>query len=390
MKALKISLLLLLSVCQIHAQDNIEQLLQEIEENSTQLAAVREETEAQRLENRSDLNPHDPEVEFNYFWGTPSAIGNRTDFSITQSFDFPTAYLHKKKIADLSNENLSFAYQAKRKNVLFEAKQICIELVYYNAMHQEYNQRLEHAQSIANMYEVQYTMGSANILEKNKAKLNLIQVENEIKNIEIEQSRLLSKLQVLNGGKAIAWNAVNLHPSRLPNNFTDWYAEASADNPILQSMHQQKTIANQQVKLNTAMNLPKLTTGYMSEKMVGEHFRGFTLGVSIPLWENRNKLKQAKAMVRSSEASIKDIEIEWYNHLEHLFLKAQSLKYNILQYQRALADFNNENYLKQALDAGEISLLNYLLEIEFYYDTKQKALEISRDYEMVIAELMRY
>jgi hypothetical protein len=39
------------------------------------------------------------------------------------------------------------------------------------------------------------------------------------------------------------------------------------------------------------------------------------------------------------------------------------------------------------LDAGEISLLNYLLEVEYYYDAINKALEAERNYQLTVAEL---
>jgi hypothetical protein len=43
--------------------------------------------------------------------------------------------------------------------------------------------------------------------------------------------------------------------------------------------------------------------------------------------------------------------------------------------------------LKKALDAGEISLLTYLMEVEYYYDAINKVLEAERDYELAAAEL---
>ena len=49
--------------------------------------------------------------------------------------------------------------------------------------------------------------------------------------------------------------------------------------------------------------------------------------------------------------------------------------------------WENKNRVKKALDAGEISLLNYLLEIEFYYNVENKVLEAERDFEFTVAEL---
>ena len=40
------------------------------------------------LKHHYEHNTHHPE--FNYLWGNPSAIGNHTDFNISQTFDIPT------------------------------------------------------------------------------------------------------------------------------------------------------------------------------------------------------------------------------------------------------------------------------------------------------------
>ena len=130
----------------LYSQNEIENVLKKIETNSTRLAALRQQMEAQKLGNRTGIFPANPEVEFNYLWGNPSAMGNRTDFLVKQSFDFPTAYAYRGKISDLQNTNAEFAYKSERLNLLLAAKQICIELIYKNALLKEYAVRLQNAE----------------------------------------------------------------------------------------------------------------------------------------------------------------------------------------------------------------------------------------------------
>ena len=87
------------------AQDRYAAVLQRIETNNITLAALREQTEAQKIENRTGIYISNPEVEFNYLWGNPAAIGRRTDLAVTQSFDFPTAYGHRRNIGDLQSRS---------------------------------------------------------------------------------------------------------------------------------------------------------------------------------------------------------------------------------------------------------------------------------------------
>ena len=74
----------------LSSQNTIDNVLTEVEKNNTTLSSIRKNIDADKIGNKTGLLPKNPEAEFNYLWGNPSDIGNRTDFSIKQSFDFPT------------------------------------------------------------------------------------------------------------------------------------------------------------------------------------------------------------------------------------------------------------------------------------------------------------
>lgn len=387
MKKLIISLLFTALVFPVMAQNEVETVLKQIEENSTTLNAMREQMEADKLNNRTGIYLPNPEVEFNYLWGSPSVIGDRKDFNVTQSFDFATVFGQRSKLSKLQNTNVEIQYKSERINLLLRAKEILIDLAYYNALAKEFRVRLTNAERIAETYQVRFDKGDANILENNKAQLNLTTVRNEMSRIEIEQNSLLSELKALNGGIDVAFSSTDLGGEALASNFNDWYAVAETKSPVLQYVSGQIDISRQQVKLNRAAGLPKLTAGYMSEKVAGERFQGVTVGVSIPLWENKNRVKQAKAQVRAAETALEDTKTQFYNRLQNLYMRSSGLQANALKYRQALSSYNNESLLKKALDAGEISLLNYLLEIEYYYDAMNKVLEAEKDFSLSMAEL---
>lgn len=368
-------------------QERYAAILQDIEANNTTLAALREETNAQMLGNRTGITLPDPEAEFNYLWGNPSLIGNRTDFSVTQSFDFPTAYHHRREIAGMQNRNAELRYKAQRIRLLLEAKQTCIELVYQNALVKEYSVRLDHARQIAESYRLRLEQGDANLLGYNKARLNLTAVDAQLAKAEAERERLLSELKRLNGGNEPISLPDHFLPSPLPTDFETWYSEAENRNPLLQYVKGEVNIVRAEVKLNRALLLPKFTTGYMSETVVGEQFRGITLGISLPLWENRSRLREAEARIKSSEAQLEDSRLQFYNQLQGLYRKASILRGHALELRQAVADSRNNGLLNKALESGEISLLEYLLELEYYYDAVEQALEVERDYELALAEL---
>lgn len=362
-------------------------VLQEIEANNTTLNVLKERAETEKLANRTGIYLSNPEVEFNYLWGNPSSIGNRTDFSIKQAFDFPTAYNYRGKIAKLEDRNIDLNYKSERINLLLAAKRLCIELVYYNALIKEYEKRLEDATAIAQSYKQKLQIGETNQIDNNKVQMNLMTVKNELERLSIERGNILYELKRLNGNKEITLETSTFVLSPLPTNFEEWYAEAEAKNPVLQYVRGEIEISEKTVKLNRALGLPKFSAGYMSEKVVGEHFQGIAVGISIPLWENKNRIKHAKSAVETAKAVAEDTRMQFYNNLQRLFVNASHLQNAIMDYQTSLSTFNNGELLKKALDAGEISLLDYLMEIQFYYDAYEKAIAAERDFEITRAEL---
>ncbi len=387
MKKILISLIFSLISIPLIAQSTYESVLKEIETNSFTLNALREQMDAQKLNNRTGIFPDNPEVEFHYLWGNPASAGNRIDFTVTQSFDFPTVYSHRSKLSNLENANIDLQYKAERINLLLSAKKLCIELVYFNALAKEYSLRLQNAEQMSKTYKTRLDKGAANILESNKAQLNLIMVQGEVDRIETERKSRLVELKRLNGGKEILFDETIYPAQAFPANFDEWLSQAEEKSPVLQYVTQQIEIERQQVKLNKSMWWPKFFAGYMSENTVDDNLRGVTVGMSVPLWENKNRAKQAKAQLKASESVLADSKMQFYNDLQRMYLNASNLQRTAVKYRAAFSAYNNEPLLKKALDAGEISMLIYLQEIEYYYTSMTNTLEAERDFALSAAEL---
>lgn len=368
-------------------QDLYAPVLEQIEQNSTTLGTLKEQLEAQKIGNKTGLTPSNPEVEFGYLWGSPSSIGNRKDVSVRQTFDFPTAYVHRGKLSDLQNNSAEYQYASGRMELMLSAKRLCIELVYYNALREVYARQLGNAGQIAVAYEKMKQAGDANRLEYNKAALNLANMENEVKRIDIERERILSELTGLNGGKPVTFDVTDYGQPILPNNFETWFAEAEAEIPALQYLRSQVEVSKRKIQLSRAAGLPKLSVGYMGEFVPGQEFQGVTFGISIPLWENKNRVKQAKAEARVSERMAEDAKMQYYNRLRNLFGEVLQLQDGVRRYNDVFEKNDNDELLFKAYNRGEISLLDYLLELEYFFVAYDKLLQAQRDLEFAMAEL---
>ncbi|MCY1723576.1 TolC family protein [Prolixibacteraceae bacterium Z1-6] len=378
MSKLIVKMLLLILPFGLSAQ-NIENVLSEIESNNTTLRAYRNLNEVQKLENKTGIYLDNPEIGFNYLWGDPSTMGNRKDFSFTQSFDFPTAYGIKKRIASARNEQSDLEFELQRKSILYQAKILCNELVYLNALHEVLQKRATDAGNIAKAYSSKFDQGEINILEKNKAQFNLLNAQKELEVNETERSVLLAELSTLNGGIPVSFNQTSFSPLQLPVDFENWYTDYESKNIVLQQAAREIGISENQIKLSRAMSLPKISGGYMSEAVEGEAFRGVSVGVSIPLWENKNTVKLATAQQQVALQMANDKKIQTYNQLKGQYEKAVSLQKTLASYREALQAVNSSDLLKKALDAGQLSLIEYIMELTLYYETTDKFLSIENE-----------
>jgi outer membrane protein TolC len=377
-------------ISNLFAQNSVDNILAEVEKNNTSLSALRKGLDAEKIGNKTGIYIPNPEFEFHYLWGKPSQLGDRTDFSIKQSIDFPTAYSYQKQISNIRNEQVELEYQKERQDVLLQARLLCYDLIYTNALMAELSKRLAHAQSIANSYKAKFEIGEANILEYNKAQLNLLNISKELESLDIQKSTFEAQLTTLNGGIEIDFSDSAFLTPPIPEDFEEWYMLAEQNNPLLNWLKQEIEINQRQVKLNRAKSLPKLNAGYMSENVLGAKFQGLIVGVSIPLFENKNTVKYAKANSLAIESMVSNNKIQFYNRLRTLHGKAIGLQNNVEGYRSNLQQYDNSALIEKALDKGEITLIDYMLELSFYYESVNNLLELEKELNSTFAELERY
>ncbi len=374
----------------LQAQSGTDKIMVAVEQNNTTLKALKAHFDAEKQGTRTGIFLQNPEVEFNYLWGSPAAIGNRTDISVTQTFDFPSAYHFKNQIADYKNAQFDLEYQKEYRSLILKTRLLCADLTYLNALSRELTRRKQNAGVVAEAFRSKFDSGDINILDYNKAKVNLINAEKALESVAIEREAVLGNLTGLNGGIRPELEDTAYQNQTLPDNFETWYGEMETQSPVLQWLKQEIAISQKQEKLNAALSLPKLQAGYMSENVVGQQFQGITAGISIPLWENSNKVKYAKARTVAVQGAEADAKLQFYNHLQGLFQKAVTLQKTLTDFRQKLNGVGNNALLQKALTHGEISLTEYMLEFSIYYESYRQLLEMERDFSKTVAELNQY
>ena len=373
------------------SQSPVDRLVQEIEKNNTTLAALKKQKEAGMMLNKTGIYLQNPEFEYAWFAGTPSNIGNKTGVSLRQPFDFPTTYIHRRRIAQARNEQLMPEYEQHRSELLLEARLLCLEIVFHNALIKQYDIRLQNAQMIMEAYTLMLQEGETNVMELNKSKLNLLNLQKEAEDISIRREALLNELTGMNGGIAVTMEQSDFSSEQgvIPD-FDLWYQQAEKNNHELEWLRQEEEISNKEIRLQKASNLPGFNVGYVSELLTHEQFRGFVIGVSIPLWENRNTVKYARARNLALISSQQDQSSRYYHSFKANHARAIALQEMAEQYRSLLGSVDNTQLIYHAWEAGQVSLTEYLLELTFYYQSMDKILETELELHKTIAVLNKY
>ena len=104
-------------------------ILPKIEQNNTSLRALRQEVEAEKEANHVGIVPSNPEVEFNYLWGS-NALGQRMDVSVSQSLPLSQVFGYQARLAKQQDLSAELRFKVERTAVLLQAQQTCINIVY--------------------------------------------------------------------------------------------------------------------------------------------------------------------------------------------------------------------------------------------------------------------
>ncbi len=373
-----------------NAQSNIENVLAEIRINNKTILANIQLSEARKLQFKTGLTPVNPTVEYDFLTGKPASAGKQHDLTITQQFDFPTSYVKKSQLAKTQSSQVESILTASRQNVLLEAKKYCIQLVFRNKLSVQLAQQKQNLEKLLVVFQTRLDKGEGDILDLNKAKLQLIQINKQVQQNISDISQFNQKLTALNGGKSIAFTDTTYESIRIIPAFEQLETEYENADPLRKILEQGKLIAQKQVELSKSLWLPKMELGYHYQGILGQTYNGIHTGISIPLWENKNTVKQKRAEFMYSDLQLEEHRNEHYYHIKNLYEKYINLEITIKGYQNIFATLNHAVLLDKAYTLGEITTIQYFMEMNYYTEALTNYLQTEKDFFETIAELYKF
>ena len=289
----------LVSGIEVYTQTSLETLLENTRKNNKSLKSAEQYYRAEVMEARTGNSPDNPEIEYAYLWGNPEQLGDRVDFAVTQSFDFPTAYSSRSKLSKINRVQANYRLKVSEQEIIVNAQQAWVNAVYLNQKVGLLERRLENAQLIDEAFQRMYDEGEANQLQLNQAKLKVTALANELNRVKIDIIKNNANIRQINGGNdLLICDSIFPAPKVLILDTLIRLYRSGPQNSVFQGevirMEQRKDVAFNQ-------KLPKLKAGYYQETILGTQMKGIAAGITIPLWENANAVKSAKAGMVFSE-----------------------------------------------------------------------------------------
>lgn len=375
----------------LSAQTSVEDVLRSVEANNRDLRANGQWIQSRKLEASLDNNLPDPSVSYTHQYGNKEGMGIQGELVASQSFDFPTVYARKHQLTKAKSAGLDRQGAAFRQQILLQAKEICLDLVLLNQQKNLLDIRLKNAEQLSALYATRLERGDANILETNKINLELLNAKTEARMNETARVAKLQELATLNGGEALAFADTAYALSGEVLSFEELKAEAMQADPQLQTLRSEQVTALRQLSVSKAKNLPGFELGYrLNTAAGGERFNGFLVGVSIPLFSNRNYVKQAKAQTRYTEMQLESTSFTIGNELRQLYNQSVALKSSLDEYEDVLSSQNSLALLNKAIQSGQISMIEYFVDVTTYYQSMQNYLQLQNQYQKVMAQLYKY
>ena len=370
--------------------NNIDYVLQQIKLNNTQLKALNAEIEAQTADIKSSNNLSDPTIDGAYLFGVGS-IGDKWELGVSQEFDWPGIYSARGKVNKARIEALAQSYAQKQIQIFSEARNICLEIICLNRRIKFENNILANLDSLYDKSLKGLEYGEISILDTNKLKIERLGVTQSIAGNKALLQAKIKQLEGLNGN--IPLNDVaslSDYPEQQLHSLDEYLSQMKASDPQLRQISSEIEASNKQVSVTRMQNLPKFSLGYRHVNEIGDHFNGVGVGLSIPVFENRGKNKAAKAQAIASQLSFDDVISTRTAEITASHQKAVAVRQQLDGYRDALLKCNNIEILDKALYGGQISLINYLLELRYFIEAQNALIDIEFEYNTLITDLNKY
>lgn len=387
MKRMTILMAALCVAAATQAQD-VESVLAQIEQNNRNLEAMRHESDAAKLEVRSQNNLEDPSVEYSPFFAHGADGIASSELVVSQGFDFPTLYAARRKAGRLQSEGIEGRYGIARRDILLEAQLLCFEAIRLDRERDLLERRMKSADELLSLFERRLEEGDASALEVNKIRMERMDVAAELSRNVAARKTVMESLCAMNGGRRVSMEGADYPAMPSVGDFDAFRERMLSEELDLQVSEADTRAAQQEVRVNSQNWLPKLEVGYRRNTDMDDAVNGFLVGASFPIFSNRHKAGVAKARYAASQLRMEDVKEQTEARIRSLYSDLEQSAATMRTYDLSLMRSTLE-LLRRAVESGELSVIEYYVEADGIYSNMLSYVEVENSYYSTLAQIFR-
>lgn len=324
------------------------------------------------------------EIEGEYLWGADA--DNRWGLGVSQSFDWPGVYSARRRAAHASANAFEQLRLAEQAELTLNAKLALIDLVAARRRAAVLSEIYSNVDKLKQFIAKAFDNGQATILDYRKVQIEAINVATLLSRVEQERAEALSAIRAMG------------YKSDIPEDLS--YPESSCNTtdaqsrwlnaPAIAAARAEAVAASARANATAREALPGFALGYRHQFEGGNHFNGISAAIALPSWGSGKKRAAARAEAEAArlQVSAEEARITAEFDATRRTLEARSI--TIKAYEEALGAPNYIELLQKLLDSGQVDILIYIQEINFYMQASLDYQEALRDYHRTLAKLMKY
>ncbi len=367
----------------------VDEVLSSVAQHNKSLQARQQADKAEKTGIDAENGLEDPSVEYSSFFSKGVNGQAGSELVVTQGFDFPSVYGNRKRAGREEKAAVDHRAEAMRRDVLLEAKNLCLDLIRLNQEKDLLEQRMRNADELLELYEERLDAGDATIVELNKIKMERMSVQTEVLQNNAAHRTALQSLLALNGNMPLTFEEREYPAVALTNDYETLRNELLAHDAELKAAEAGMRAAERTLGTQRQKWWPKLEIGYRRNTGEGgtkEH--GFLVGGSIPLFSNRRQVKMAEAQAVSARLEADEARLQAETALLSGFNELQQLRKAMSVYDLPLMTQTLE-LMKESVKGGEMSVIDYFTEADQVYRNMQAYMELENQFQKTAAALYK-
>ncbi len=373
--------------------DNISDIIDNVKQNNIEIKRINSKMTSDISSIKSTNNLNNPQVEMEYLFGEKKVGGDKWQIGISQEFDWPGLYGSRSKSNNIRIEALQYLKDATVLEIVMKARLICNDIININRKIALQKIMLNNVTHLYDEYKKGYDHGEITILDINKLRLERLGANNALSTLLTEKANAINELKIINGNIEIPGAYLdkleNYQDTELKP--MDYYLKnLESNDPEAKYLNLSSEANKNDIKSAKLGWAPSIAIGYKFSQELGEKFNGFTVGLSLPIFSNRNKTNAAQAQYAADLLGEENIIMTKELTARGEYNKMQSLSTQITDYKSILNDNNNMEMLNKALKGGQITLITYLLEMKYFIEATTTLNDMEYQYNVLYIQLDKY